>query len=197
MIGNDIVDLKQAAKDSPDSYREGKRHQRFLEKVFTEKEQGYIFTAKNTHQIVWLLWSMKESAYKINIQQYQQRFFNPKKIECTLLDNEKGSVKINNECYSTLSTISNKFIYTVAALKNIDKSQGKYFKIDDSSYKDQHQTCNAKLKEAISQLYKTKNESVSIKKNKLGVPKLYKNRMPIETSCSITHHGNYGAYAII
>ncbi len=191
MVGNDIVDLKQAALEN-NWQRKG-----FLNKVFTEKEKRYIQNSKDPFLMVWQLWSMKESAYKINVQQYQYRFFNPKKIECTLLDNEEALVKINDACYTTFSTINIAFIYTVAALKNADKIQSKYFKIDNSDYIEQHQTCKTKLKEAVSQSYNIKNESVKIEKSILGIPKLYKNGKALEMACSITHHGNYGAYAII
>ncbi len=191
MVGNDIVDLKQAALES-NWQRKG-----FLNKVFTKKEKRYIQNSKDPFLMVWQLWSMKESAYKINVQQYQYRFFNPKKIECTLLDKVEDLVKINDDCYTTCSNINNAFIYTVAALKNSDKIQSKYFKIDNSDYKDQHQTCKTKLKEAVSQLHNMKNESIKIEKSILGIPKLFKNGKSLEMVCSITHHGNYGAYAII
>ena len=191
MVGNDIVDLKQAALES-NWQRKG-----FLNKVFTKNEKAYIQNSKDPFLMVWQLWSMKESAYKINVQQYKYRFFNPKKIECTLLDNVEGIVKINGASYTTFSNINNAFIYSIAALKNSDKIQSKYFKIDNSGYKAQHQSCKTKLKEAVSQWYNLEYESVKIEKSILGIPKLYKNGNALEIACSITHHGNYGAYAII
>ena len=69
MIGNDIVDLKQAAKDS------SWKRPRFLDKIFTPREQQLIWSAKDQDQMVWLLWSMKEAAYKVNVQQFGKRFF--------------------------------------------------------------------------------------------------------------------------
>lgn len=74
MIGNDIVDLKQAAKDS------NWKRPRFLDKIFTPREQQLIWSAKDQDQMVWLLWSMKEAAYKVNVQQFGTRFFNPKRF---------------------------------------------------------------------------------------------------------------------
>ena len=59
MVGNDIVDLKHAALES-NWQRKG-----FLNKVFTSSEKQYIQDAENPFQMVWLIWSMKESAYKI------------------------------------------------------------------------------------------------------------------------------------
>lgn len=190
MVGNDIVDLKQAALES-NWQRKG-----FLNKVFTQKELSYIQDSENPFVIVWKLWSMKESAYKINVQKHQQRFFNPKRIICTLLDNVKGEVSIDNNIYDTFSTINSTFIYTVAISKNTYKPQSNWFKIENSFYKAQHQTCHTQLKKAISQLFNIESESVKVKKSILGIPKLFKEEEPLKIKCSITHHGNYGAYVI-
>ena len=190
MIGNDIVDLKQAALES-NWQRKG-----FLNKVFTQKERAYIQDSENPFLMVWQLWSMKESAYKINSQQYQQRFFNPKRIACSFLNDVNDEVKIDNNVYSTFSTFDKGFIYTVATLKKKHKILSSLFKIDNSCYKTQHQTCNTKLIKAISELYDLKGEYVNVKKSMLGIPKLYKNEELLNINCSITHHGNYGAYAI-
>ena len=83
MIGNDIVDLKQAAKDS------NWKRPRFLDKIFTQKEQSIILSSENNDQMIWLLWGMKEAAYKAYVRQFKHVFFNPKLIQCQLgLDNE-------------------------------------------------------------------------------------------------------------
>ena len=137
MIGNDVIDLS-LAKTASIWQRKG-----FLSKVFTAKEMGYIKKTEHPFHMVWQLWSMKESAYKINMQQYQRRFFSPKKIECTLFDDlQDGVVKIDSDYYVTFSTKNMAFIHTVAVLKNMGKAQSKYFKMSDSSYKNQHQTCH-------------------------------------------------------
>lgn len=79
MIGNDLVDLKLAAKQS-NWQRKG-----FLDKLFTPKEQGCILNSSNPFETVWLLWSMKESAYKAYLQTHNERFFAPKKLACNLI----------------------------------------------------------------------------------------------------------------
>lgn len=71
MIGNDLVDLQQAAKDS-DWTRKG-----YLDKLFTASEQFLISTAKSQNQMVWLLWSMKEAAYKVHTRDSGVRSFAP------------------------------------------------------------------------------------------------------------------------
>ena len=84
MIGNDLVDLKLAAKQS-NWQRKG-----FLDKLFTPKEQGYILNSDDSFKTVWLLWSMKESAYKAYLLMHNDRFFAPKKLACHLTSKNNG-----------------------------------------------------------------------------------------------------------
>lgn len=189
MIGNDIVDLKQASLES------NWKRKRFLNKVFTQKEQDYILNAANSFKMVWQLWSMKESAYKINVQQYQHRFFNPKKIQCTFISQEEGIVVIDKTIYYTISEVKNNYIYTAATL-NQKPQISHCFKIKTTDYNTQHQTCNRQLKEGVSQKNKINKQFIVIKKNILGIPKLYVNNDSLSLDCSITHHGHYGAYAL-
>jgi phosphopantetheinyl transferase (holo-ACP synthase) len=58
VIGNDIVDLALARKES-NWKRPG------LNKIFTTKEQLLISSAENPNTMVWNLWSRKRAAYKI------------------------------------------------------------------------------------------------------------------------------------
>ena len=73
-IGNDIVDLKLAKSES-NWERRG-----FLEKQFTQKEQGEILNSENSFLKVWLFWSMKEAAYKCYTQKVKERFFCSSKV---------------------------------------------------------------------------------------------------------------------
>lgn len=103
MIGNDIVDLAKAKKDS-NWQRKG-----FLDKLFTENEQRFIITSENPEQMVWTLWSKKEAAYKIYNRQSGERFFNPKRFIC-----KEDSVVFGTNQYYTQTQITADFIYTIA-----------------------------------------------------------------------------------
>lgn len=103
MIGNDIVDLAKAKKESH-WQRKG-----FLDKLFTENEQRLIITSQNPEQMVWNLWSRKEAAYKIYNRQTGERFFNPKCFVC-----ETDEVVFGNYKYYTQTHITPDFIYTLA-----------------------------------------------------------------------------------
>jgi phosphopantetheine--protein transferase-like protein len=185
MIGNDIVDLKQAAKDS------NWKRPRFLGKIFTPKEQQTIWSAKNQDQMVWLLWSIKEAAYKVNVQQFGKRFFNPKRLECTLLSNLKGEVIIGGNRYFTESIITEDFIYSIALL-----DFGKSYKSE--WFLDHSQDYSAQSKCLKRRFLKTLNlDEVTIIKNNIGVPRLQHNSDILDVSFSLTHHGAFSGYAIL
>jgi phosphopantetheinyl transferase (holo-ACP synthase) len=71
MIGNDVIDLRQAAVESK-WQRPG-----FLDKLFTAAEQKRIHSEAD----VWMLWSCKEAAYKIVHRDIGARFYAPLAFE--------------------------------------------------------------------------------------------------------------------
>ncbi len=80
MIGNDVVDLALAKKES-NWKRKG-----FLAKLFTAFEQELINNSINQEDMVWILWSIKESTYKAYQRLHYNRGFYPTKIEVESLE---------------------------------------------------------------------------------------------------------------
>ena len=191
MIGNDIVDLKIASVKS-NWQRKG-----FLEKVFSIDEQDLILRSTNSFQMVWLLWSMKESAYKIHVQQYGGRFFAPKKFQCTLSSNVAGIVKIDENQYFTNSILNTNYIATTATLNDDNSQLIDNFHLKVNKYNYQHTTCYSKLKQIVSSKMSLPLQEFSIIKNSRGIPKLFFQGGEQPISFSISHHGNYGGYAIL
>lgn len=191
MIGNDIVDLKFASS-SPNWRRE-----RFIDKVFSAKEQKIISDSSDPFQTIWLLWSMKESAYKIYVRQHSKNFFAPIKLKCNLLSSTDGIVEIFNETYKTNTTIDKNYIYTLA-FKDFSKNIiSDCFKLENTAYSNQHNTSYQNLLYAIAEVINVSATSLMIKKDKNGVPNLFQNNQAQIMPFSVTHHGNYGAYAIL
>ena len=116
MIGNDVVDLALAQKES-NWKRKG-----FLDKIFTKNEQLQISNAENSEVMVWNLWSRKEAAYKIYNQQTQIRGYIPLQLECFDLERINGiifgKVAIKDTVYFTKTEITTQFIHTIA-IENI------------------------------------------------------------------------------
>jgi phosphopantetheinyl transferase (holo-ACP synthase) len=122
MIGNDIVDLKLALKES------NWRRRGFLNKIFTSKEQQLILNSENQDRMVWNLWSRKEASYKIYNRQTAIRGFFPLRLECDFKDETTGTISIDDFVYHTQTEIASNYIYTVAVtetecfkkIKNLD-----------------------------------------------------------------------------
>ena len=113
MIGNDIVDLALARKES-NWKRKG-----FLDKIFTSKEQYLILNSKNPEIMVWNLWSRKEAAYKIYNRQTGIRGYIPLQLECSFDNENSGIVICNGYKYYTQTTITNEAIHTIAVEKEV------------------------------------------------------------------------------
>ncbi|WP_163407219.1 4'-phosphopantetheinyl transferase family protein [Flavobacterium ajazii] len=117
MIGNDVIDLRQSRIES-NWQRKG-----FIEKLFTDTEKQLIKDYHNPEIMVWLLWSMKEAAYKIYNRQTKIREYIPKKLSCSiikLVPYIQGFVICNGNKYYTKTLITSENIHTVAASTSED-----------------------------------------------------------------------------
>ncbi|MES2573664.1 MAG: 4'-phosphopantetheinyl transferase superfamily protein [Bacteroidota bacterium] len=112
MIGNDIVDLASARKES-NWKRKG-----FLDKIFTKNEQLQILYAQNPEVMVWNLWSRKEAVYKIYNRKTQIRGYFPLQLECfdlEIIDGISfGKVQIKDSVCFTKTEVTKQFIHTIA-----------------------------------------------------------------------------------
>lgn len=112
MIGNDIVDLA-LAKEQSNWRRKG-----YLGKIFSSREQLAILNASDPDSLVWLFWTMKEAAYKIDNKITGVRNFAPAGLECELSSGSPQGinlVKIQDRVYHTQTEMNGSFIHTIAA----------------------------------------------------------------------------------
>lgn len=105
MIGNDVVDLVLAQKES-NWKRKG-----YLNKLFTTFEQELIQKASNQEEMVWMLWSIKESVYKAYQRINYNEGFYPIKIQIQSLifiENQYQSIiKLCEDLFYGKTTVSN------------------------------------------------------------------------------------------
>ena len=117
MIGNDIIDLALAKKES-NWKRKG-----FLDKLFTPNEQLFILNSDNPETTVWNLWSRKEACYKIYNRQTNIRGFIPLRLECVDIETKDEIIHGKVICYDTIyytrTKITFDFIETNAVLNLI------------------------------------------------------------------------------
>lgn len=182
MIGNDIIDLSLAETES-NWQRKG-----FLEKQFTEKEQALIHISENPFETVWKLWSMKESAYKIWAQLHEERIFAPLKFECELTSEDLGIVYFQDQKTHTWSIVDGYYIFTGASLEK----ETKVYSEIGSPY-----GIDKRIKQKLEKETGALASEIEQIKSKNGAPKYYYKDTLLTKSCSISHHGNYGAFSLL
>lgn len=155
MIGNDIVDLALAWVET-NWKRSG-----YLDKIFTLEEQWLILKAEFPAVTLWNLWSRKEAAYKIYNRETGIRGYFPRKLACTYLSETQGTVSCNGRIYHTTTSVTDDFVYTVAA--------------DDADH--------------FNRIQKINSDAIITKID--GIPFLIDNEILISNSVSITHHGRF------
>jgi phosphopantetheinyl transferase (holo-ACP synthase) len=191
MTGNDIVDIKTAAAES-NWKRKG-----FIEKIFTPQEQQYIIDAIAPDEIVWKLWSMKESAYKIYTRQYGGRFFAPDKFSCTVITATTGIVQFNNICYQTNTITAKKYIYSIATPIELTNAEliNQCFYLPQMPHSNQQQFIYKKIIDRYNSITGNVKKNIVLAKDKAGIPFLNCGSN-LHIPVSITHHGRFAAFSI-
>lgn len=165
MIGNDVIDIIQSRQES-NWQRKG-----FIEKLFTPAEQLIIAQNSNPEIIIWLLWSMKEAAYKIYNRETRIREYIPKKLICTIVsktnDYSTGQVICGENIYYTKTTITPDSLHTIAV----------------TFLEDLNNVIEIKKKDIL--------------KDKDGIPYLSDSSLHKTQDASISHHGRFEKVVII
>lgn len=115
MIGNDVIDLELAKKES-NWKRKG-----FLTKLFTSFEQELIAKATNQEEMVWMLWSIKESVYKAYQRINYNEGFYPIQIKILEINAKNESViQLFGTLFYGKTTSNSDFIITNVVLNKSD-----------------------------------------------------------------------------
>lgn len=186
------------SEDSPKG-----RSERFMQKIFTINEQRWLKTHfENRNQWIWLLWSMKESAYKSYYKQFRKRYFAPKMFDCFVNPVDEsagcisGTVKTLFEDYSTQSYVLEDCIHTVAYLNERQVIHDSCFPLESDAYRIQSDTVRYQLRCELAILKGCEPSDVTIRKDVRGIPHAYIDDEISDFDVSMSHHGTFGAYAI-
>lgn len=192
MTGNDIVDIATAAAES-NPERKG-----FLEKIFTLQEQRCIREAECPHQMVWRIWSMKESAYKIHTRQYGGRSFAPLKFHCSIVSRSEGVVNTCHTAYHTSTYVTTKYIYSIAGTDELCRNSfmNSCFRITDTPPNKQRQYIYERMISLYALVSGKEKSEMEVMKDGNGIPFLYCRQDERIIPVSITHHGHYAAFTI-
>lgn len=177
MIGNDLIDMKLAARNSR------LHNSRFRKKVFSDRENRIINNSENAEESFWLLWSMKEAAYKVHQRQTNSApKLNPLQFECFPSEEEKsGNVKAFGKDYFIKFRIAGNYLFTLASTEKDLKVLQKNYP-ENSNYK-------AAFSAHVSEYMKLKN-ILSIEKNEYRIPFFHQKKSDKKLPVSISHDGN-------
>ena len=146
MIGNDIIDIAYT-KQTTNWRRRG-----FLDKVFHPKEQEFIKASDSQFNTVWTLWSMKESAYKVHLQNGGGVFRNPLRILIRNFRENTGEAFIDNEKYTCNTNANSSYIYTEASTDIIDTEWREFICQDTNHPREMSYRCRQVLMKKLWQL---------------------------------------------
>ena len=189
MIGNDIIDLQLAARQS-NWKRKG-----FLDKLFSREEQCLVFDSAAPFRMVWKLWSMKESAYKVHVRKTGERRFNPGRFSCEIMDQGKGLVHIDAQMYLTITEAQKDFIHTMARDPSFEQGLISHTTMIPGGG-DPGRILRRSLVRDLAERREMSVEGLEVKKNGLQIPEFYVHNRKLKDLCSLSHHGRFGAYML-
>lgn len=195
MVGNDIIDIS-ATRRAATLKGMGWQRPGFLQKIFTQAEQALIEAAVDPFSMVWQLWSMKESAYKIYMQAGGSRFYNPQKLECLLYTPTMGEVSMGSLQMHTETRFHPDYIFTTATLPATAVTTA-IFPLPTQDRAAQSRYTHQQLLQAYAFSHDLDIALLKIQKTTSGVPLLHYEGEALMIALSMTHHGGYGAYSYV
>jgi phosphopantetheinyl transferase (holo-ACP synthase) len=210
-IGNDVVDLTKARN------REKALDARFIDRVFSAAEREELFSAADRTALLWALWAGKETAYKIVRKLYYDARFAPRRYSVTLYGAqilEKGGVsstgvmlsgKVDTPCDTAHIGISvdADFIHCIGA-DDPCALDSVIWKVDrvsppEDPFVDESSFVRRQAIGHLSMCLHLNRKDIEIKRFKdasgLGPPLVYVGGSPAEIGISLSHDGQFTAYA--
>ena len=189
MIGNDVVDLQLASRQS------NWRRKGFLEKVFSAEEQQQIIASTKPDGLVWLFWSMKEAAYKAHQRRLQlPRKINWQEFRCSLSyiseEAASGMVKTESDEYFTISEISKDYVHTSAETQATTTVKNGIFETSSAGMKQ-------RFLQHISEAFQIPELQLQLQKNQHGIPYVTCQKEVFFEAFSFSEHGRFSAFSMV
>lgn len=175
MLGNDIVDLERANLES-NWQRKG-----YLTKVCTAEEQQLVLNAADPSSTLWIIWTMKEAAYKVINRLTGQRNYAPVTLACQHLQitqNEACAQVMQGKFRILVKTVIHPhFIHSTAVVHESDfHALTMYRNSYDTNYLQQ---------------FNAQCETYQLIKNAAGLPEMIHRDTGKKHLATVSHHGQY------
>ncbi len=195
MLGNDIVDLQEVLASGQ------ARRPKFQARICSAAEVRPLQSWFPDEYCTWLLWAIKESAYKYYIQAGAPPLFAPKKFRFNALNIAAGLVegytetplgKVRSEVKLSVAHLTAESWSISSTKSSIDR---KIFPLAASKQIERSRT----LKKLICQQWMAEmgstDEEVCIVKDEQQVPSLYQRGQRLPYAISLSHHGAWGFFS--
>jgi phosphopantetheinyl transferase (holo-ACP synthase) len=177
LVGNDLVDLKQAAAES------NWRRKGYLEKICSPAEQELILNAADPTAMLWLLWTMKEASYKVWNRMSGIRSYSPQQFICTDLvrngSEATGIVTQHESVFFISSEVSDLLVHSTAAIQKEDLQDVSVCYLDNSP--------------DYAAQFNLASTSYFLQKTISGLPSVIHKTSGRALAASVSHHGRYAA----
>ena len=205
--GNDIIDLNKIDVERTREYR-------FYSRVLNIHEQSAYetlpFDELSFVNYVWLLWSVKESAYKYLQRLEPGLIFSPVNIIVTNIAPTTGVVHLNMPAQTSYfhgrvsikhinlffaSTINE--LYISSTVNRDEDFSDVYREVKYINNDDYASQSLAARQFALTRLNTIFPEELSIDKSETGYPVIRQGEQDINLPLSFAHHGNYVGFSFI
>lgn len=200
--GNDIVSLQKIDKERTAQYR-------FYSKILGPAEHDLFDHAPlliSFEHYVWMLWSVKESAFKYFKRLNNELLFSPLKFVvddihflqekiCPANSFYTGSVIFDNHTLYFLSDYNEARIHTIVHDENnFDNIRSGIVEIQSEKYADQSAAAKEFLKKDLEKYF---TGEIVIEKNKAGYPEVFCDGKKMEVAVSLSHDGFWVGWVVV
>lgn len=201
-VGNDVVDLKHPENQGKS------RDDRFLTRVFTEKERLWIAGAVCPDKRLWALWAAKEAAFKVISRDNPTACSTPRRYEILLDPSAVPEARLAGRAITSRGELPLRIIvtddYVHAVSAATDGDLGRMFqRVDRMDVAEAPGEASAFVrKQLLIQIARRLDcplSELSIGKEPLGpgAPFLLRREQPLDVHISLSHDGRFAAFAFI
>lgn len=197
MLGNDIIDLREVLTSGQ------ARRPNFQDRICRSSEIKPLQACFSTEHCTWLLWAVKESAYKYYIQAGGAPLFAPKKFRFTALriapeivegytETPLGKVFSEVQLSTAHLTAESRSIASESA-----KIHRKIYLLTASKQASKSKELKQLVCQQIAEELGKDSREVHIIKDDRQVPFLYGKERRLPYAISLSHHGVWGFFSYL
>jgi phosphopantetheinyl transferase (holo-ACP synthase) len=198
MLGNDVVDLADPETAC------GGQHPRFDARVFASGERAAIAQSSDPVRTRWILWAVKESAFKGVRRTRPETVFSPAQFVVGLDSQLRGTVRYRDERYFAIVEANRDFVHAIVSDDHMltDTLWGSR-QIEDGADTDAvADTTRATLasRQARALALDRISAQTGIDRSELSIerdgriPQLAHRGVCTPTTLSLSHHGSYVSF---